>query len=185
MSQDTLHIPTLGKGSSSLSSDSFAKSSEPVIQSMTREQYDRSHRKERVSFGEADMQLSATAIPGYHLHWINDWHPQMPQRITVAIKSGYHFVSQEEVEVGSLIGGTASTAMSDAVSRSVGTRPDGTPITAYLMATLEEFHQANLQHVADRADQIDRAIRSGNIDGKAKDGRFVSPETSVKTSNKF
>jgi hypothetical protein len=123
----------------------------------------------RVPFGSAQMKLDATDIPGYHLHWINDWHPQYANRLTQAMQAGYKFVSQQESETAQLLGASTSD-MSDRVSRTVGTRPSGEPITAYLMKIPTEWWIEHQKPVWDRADAVDTAIRRGAASAKVEGG---------------
>lgn len=124
----------------------------------------------RVPFGSAMMQLNATDIEGYHLHWLNDWHPQMADRIRQAQQAGYKFVTQQEVETAQLLGASTSDLSGERVSRIVGTRPTGEPITSYLMkiptAWWMEHQNKGLEHAA----KVDTAIRRGASGAKVEGG---------------
>ena len=152
---------------------------------MSREETDRPRRQERIPFGQARMQLASTGIPGYHLHWINDWHQTMPDRINQALRAGYQFVSQQEVDVSPGLA-SFSADLSDRVSRIVGSRPDGAPITAYMMKIPLEFYEEHQAAVTDRAAKVEQAIKRGNIKGKVgEDGRYIPKDSPIKMSSKL
>lgn len=127
---------------------------------------------QRIPFGNFNAQLSASSIPGYHLHWINDWHPQMPDRLNQALRAGYRFVAPEEVDtVPAMNGGNPNTDLGGTrVSRIVGTRPDNQPITAYLMKIPLEWWMEHQKPIADRADAVDKSIKRGAIAGPVDQG---------------
>lgn len=124
----------------------------------------------RIPFGSAIMQLNATEIPGYHLHWLNDWHPSMADRIRQSQKAGYKFVTQQEVESSQLLGASTSDLSGDRVSRVVGTRPSGEPITAYLMKIPTAWWMEHQQAGLDHANKVDAAIRRGASGAKVEGG---------------
>ena len=139
---------------------------------ITRTEHERPQRAERIPFGMATLKLEATSIPGMHLHWINDWHPQMPDRLQQALAAGYTFVTQEEARTRQNLGGSYSTGTSESqISRVVGVRPDGLPITAFLMKIPEEWHLDHQRPVWERADNIDGTIRKGMVEASQEDRR--------------
>lgn len=116
----------------------------------------------RIPFGNPQTQLAASQLEGYHLHWINDWHPQMTDRLQQAQNAGYRFVSRSEVDHSPAGMGNPTTDLSgERVSRTVGTRPDGSPITAYLMKIPEEWWLEHQKQIWDRARKVDQAIKRG------------------------
>ena len=125
---------------------------------------------QRVPFGSATMQLNATEIPGYHLHWINDWHPSMANRIQQAQRAGYKFVSQQEVDTALLLGAPTADLGGERVSRLVGTKPNGEPLTAYLMKIPTEWWLEHQKAGWDHADKVDAAIRRGASGAKVEGG---------------
>lgn len=139
--------------------DTFQKAEAPVEEEFV-----------RVPFGSALTQLDATEIPGYHLHWINDWHPQHADRITEAKAAGYRFVSQQETQTARLLGASTVDLAGDRVSRIVGTRPTGEPITAYLMKIPTAWWLEHQKGVWDHADKVDAAIRRGAEGAKVESG---------------
>lgn len=115
----------------------------------------------RVPFGSPQQQLATSQIPGYHLHWINDWHPQMANRLQQAEAAGYRYVKPEEVDYATPLGNPTTDLGGHRVSRTVGTRPDGSPITAYLMKIPQEWWIEHQKPVWERANQVDAAIKRG------------------------
>ena len=137
----------------------------------------------RIPFGSAMMQLVSTEIPGYHLHMINDCHPQMADRVHQALRAGYKFVTQQEVDTAPQVG-AKSTDLGNRVSRVVGTRPTGEPITAYLMKIPLEWWHEHQKAVWEHADKVDAAIRRGAVSGKL-DGSYVPKGASIKLTSKL
>lgn len=154
----------------------------------TRTEHERDQPVERVPFGTANQKLNATCIPGMHLHWINDWHPAMPNRLAQALASGYKFVSQEEVSTAALLGKASespTTDLSTRVSRIVGARPDGAPITSYLMKIREDWHLEHQQPALDRADMVEDAIRRGQFERQKDDRRYVPRHAPINLTSKL
>jgi hypothetical protein len=152
---------------------------------MSRGEEDRPRRKDRIPFGQYGKQYAVTEIPGYHLHGIVDWHPQMADRINQALRAGYQFVTQQEVEVG-YAKLDHSSDLSDRVSRTVGTRPSGEPITEYLMKIPTEFWMEHQQFVADHANKVDAAIKRGAVGGRVgTEGRYVPAGSPIKIASKL
>lgn len=122
----------------------------------------------RVPFGSVNSQLSATEIPGYHLHWINDWHPQYADRVQQALKAGYRFVTESETETAPILGYKTRDLSGNRVSRTVGTQPSGEPITSYLMKIPTAWWLEHQKQVWDHADRVDNAIRRGASGSKVE-----------------
>jgi hypothetical protein len=138
----------------------------------------------RVPFGQAGLQLHATSIPGYHLHWINDWHPAMTDRLHQCLKAGYKFVNQQEAETAQLLGASTTDLSGERVSRSVGTQPNGQPITAYLMKIPTEWWIEHQRPVWERADRVDTAIRRG-AEGARVEGGYNPKGDSTKLTTEL
>jgi hypothetical protein len=119
-------------------------------------------REKRRPFGVPVSRLGVSKeIEGYHLRWIND----EPGRIALAQESGYEFVTPEEV--GRADEGTQ-------VKEHVGTgRDDVTPMYAYLMKIPMEWYLEDKQARDLIQDQFDDAIRKGQLERRAGDGRYV------------
>ena len=138
----------------------------------------------RVPFGSATMQLNATEIPGYHLHWINDWHPTMANRIEQALRAGYKFVSQQEVDTAQLLGASTADLSGERVSRIVGTKPNGDSLVSYLMKIPTEWWLEHQKGVWAHADKVDAAIMRGAAGAKVESGYNPSSDP-IKLSTKF
>lgn len=158
------------QASTQVNLDAFKKGEEPLGEEFV-----------RVPFGNHNTQLHSSIIPGYHLHWINDWHPQMADRLHQALRAGYRYVSPEEVDtVPTRNGGNPNADIGGTrVSRIVGTRPDGQPITAYLMKIPEQWWMEHQKQIADRADSVDKAIRRGTAGGVVE-GAYVPKNQPIK-----
>lgn len=163
-----MEAPTAGV--SKRSSDEVAAQARVVVDSFANKEEAPSEEFTRIPFGSATMQLNATQIAGYHLHWINDWHPAMANRITQAQKAGYKFVSQQEVDSAQLLGATTADLSGERVSRIVGTQPSGEPITSYLMKIPMEWWMEHQKGTWEHADKVDAAIRRGASGAKVEGG---------------
>lgn len=129
--------------------------------------------RERIPMALPQTKLAVPEIPGYHLHWMRG----DAQRIAQALKAGYEFVEEGEVEV--VNSGLADDARKNGNS-DMGTRisalagadagQDGQPQRLYLMKLREEWWQADQQALEDRNEQIAKAIRGGRDVGQNPDG---------------
>lgn len=119
--------------------------------------------RQRIPMSTAALKLHVPSIPGYRTYWFND----EPGRISRALRAGYTFVDEEEIDLNvtttvsesSLGNGNTDlgSQVSVSVDRSTGQR-------AYLMKIKEEFYhqdQADLEEVNSR---VDRAIKRGQVD---------------------
>jgi hypothetical protein len=121
----------------------------------------------RIPMSVPRAKLATPEIPGFHVHWLNDY----PGRILQAQQAGYEFVSQEEALVtmpdlaGSPVG--AGTDLGSRVSVVVGKNEDGTPLRAYLMKLRQEWYREDQAVAQQRVDQIHGAIEHGKQQGDA------------------
>jgi len=117
--------------------------------------------RRRPAFGSSKLGVDCSKLQqaGYYCHWINDY----PGRLQDALNSGYEFVKQSEVESAPSIG-APSAAAGDQVSRRVGVTEAGQELLAYLMKIPLEWKHENDAYYQERADAIDRAIRSGTVE---------------------
>jgi hypothetical protein len=108
---------------------------------------------------------------GKRMRWINDTADGRVQR---AEDGGYGFVTADGTErIGE--GQNGNSDLGSRISRIVGTKEDGTPLRAYLMAIDEEYYQEDQAAKQKEVDEIDAQIRSGSV-GNTKpgqDGRYV------------
>lgn len=130
-------------------------------------------RSKRRPFGVPTSKLSVNEfIDGFHLRWIND----EPGRIAQAQDSGYQFVEPNEV-------GRVSKE-DNKVKELVGVqRDEKTPMYAYLMKIPMEFYLEDRELMNQQLDEIDNAIRGGNLDRQRGDGRYV-PEGGISYKTK-
>jgi hypothetical protein len=88
---------------------------------------------------------------------------------------GYRFVERiSNVGTPDVIPGNTDTG--SRTSKIVGVKDDGSPLRAYLMEIDRETYEADQAAKADRIKEVEDTIRSGNIDGKASDGRYIPTE---------
>jgi hypothetical protein len=150
-------------------------------------------RRDRVPLGTPRMKLSISkAMQEYFegrnevARWIND----EPGRLEAASEEDtYRFVTKREfpgtyrVEVGQ--GDlTAREGIDSRISRVVGTREGGQPVTAYLMAKPKEDYEADqrdkMKLVSDREDAMRQGIDSQGRPGVG--GRYI-PSTGIKITH--
>lgn len=131
---------------------------------------------QRIPMSAPLAKLTTPDIPGYHLHWINDY----PGRINQAIRAGYQFVDPEEVHVNSrdLAGDRSEfggTDMGSRVSIVVGSDEKGKELRAYLMKIRSEWYTQDQAVIQDRVDGLYGAMREGKQDTGGADGsnRYV------------
>ena len=143
-----------------------------------RKEVDRPVRKSRKAFGSAQSKLSVPyLIPGYHLHWVND----IPGRIAEAEENDYEFVTYEEVKMSARVATASGGTLGSNVSRLVGKQEDGiTPLFAYLMKIRQEWYDEDQKLNQQKVDDVDAAIRGGNVEGHVgRDGRYI-PKGGIK-----
>lgn len=135
--------------------------STPAISIATTDEVPHAARKTRKPFGSRSQKLAYEAREGFHRHWFND----VPGRIMDAHDAGYEHVKDKEGKN---------------VSRPVGVNDAGNVMMAFLMETPEEFYKEDMAAQQSRADETDRAVRRGELEGApGKDGRYV-PSQGIK-----
>lgn len=171
MSEDT-QIPSFG-ARSLVPSPSDEKEHNP---SLSQEDRIADQAFQRIPMSAPMAKLTTPDIPGYHLHWINDY----PGRINQAIRAGYQFVEQEEVHVNSRdIAGDRSefggTDLGTRVSIVVGTDDKGKELRGYLMKIRSEWYTQDQSVIQDRIDGLYSAMREGKQNTGGSDGsnRYV------------
>jgi hypothetical protein len=111
----------------------------------------------RVPFGGSEFKMTATAQPGYHLHWFND----RPGRIDRAKLAGYEHILDGKGQPISMV---------------VDTQPGvGGGMLAYAMEIPIEFWTADLKVTQDKIKADEEVIRKGLLGHKEGDGRYVPP----------
>lgn len=122
-------------------------------------------REQRRPFGSQRQKLAYPIRPGFHRHWFNE----TPGRLQEAEMAGYKYVLDKE---------------GLKVCRPVGVTDAGGALMAYLMEIPEEWFNEDMSAQQARVDEVDKAIRRGDVEGKVgEEGRYV-PRTGIKISDK-
>ena len=124
-------------------------------------------------------------IPGYHLYWMRG----TPERIQQAIRGGYEFVDQNEVQLNNNdLGGDAAaggnTDMGSRVSYVAGQGDvdvTGQPVRLYLMKIRNEWYEEDRKIIAQRNDRTTEQIRSGLVGA----GSSQTGETSEDVGHRY
>ena len=124
--------------------------------------------RDRIPMSLPQLKLAVPEIPGYHLHWMRG----TPSRISQALRAGYEFVNDGEVEVlGHNVAGIQSgnTDMGTRVSvlAGQGVGEDGREERLYLMKIKQEWWEADQKALEDRNEQVAAALRGGQMDAGA------------------
>ena len=121
----------------------------------------------RVPMSAPQQKLAVAAIPGYFMYWMKG----TPERLSQAIKGGYEFVDEKEIDglTNGLIGGDAKVSgnsdMGTRVSVIAGDEVDAQnqPIRLYLMKIKEEWHLEDLQAQEKQNDGLRAALQAGRV----------------------
>lgn len=135
-------------------------------------------RRKRVPLGVTRSKLAVSGRdPNYQYRWVNEQTHNDPDRLNSALQGGYEYVQRAGVTVGEEAADGNSDTGSQ-VSRIVGTKPDGSPLRAYLMRIPKEFYAEDQQAKQAEIDQTETAIKRGKQTG--------APDTAyTKDSNKI
>lgn len=116
----------------------------------------------RIPMTLPQTKLSVPEIPGHHLHWF------LGQNIPRALKAGYEFVSDEEVDVVNTgladdVSKQGSSDMGSRVSAIAGGLVDGTvePQRLYLMKLRDEWRTLDVAALEEVNERVAAAIRGG------------------------
>jgi hypothetical protein len=146
-------------------------------------------RRERIPLGTPRMKLNVSKpmldyfnARGEVLRWIND----EPGRLEAAtVEDSYRFVTKNEFPDIYKIGQgdlTEREGIDSRISRVVGTRDSGVPVTAYLMAKPKADYDADQMEKAALIDQKEDAMRRG-VDSYGRpgdsEGRYI-PSPGIK-----
>jgi len=129
-------------------------------------------------------KMELPAIPGYHVHWINDY----PGRLEQAQEGGYEFVTRTEVRLNDKGPTPTDTDLGTRVSMVVGRNEDGSPLRAYAMKIKNEWFDEDQKALAAHNDQIDRSIRAGRqqVEGESEgDARHRYVKTATIENRSF
>lgn len=119
-------------------------------------------RRQRVPLGKHRSRLAvdpALIPPGKVARWINE-HPA--GRLQQAEAGGYAFVEHPNAEIGEGPGGRRDR-LSTKMRCIVGTKPDNSPMYAYLMVIDKQLYDEDQREKQDQVDEIDDAIKRGGI----------------------
>lgn len=131
----------------------------------------RAERVSRVPLGAPRLKLDFPQVTDKVRRVLND----VDSRLDDALNGGYNFVDRvENLSTSDVIPGNTDTG--SRTSKIVGVKDDGSPLRAYLMEIDRETYEADQAAKADRIKEVEDTIRSGNIDGKASDGRYIPTE---------
>lgn len=131
-------------------------------------------KRQRRPLGSPDLKLQTSQRKGYVRRWVND----APGRVQNALDGGYEFV-KDNTHIGS---GTESkdSDLGSNVSQIVGKDESGQPLRSYLMEIKESWYNEDQVEKSKKIDEVDDAIRNGNINGSTgQDGRYI-PSTGIK-----
>lgn len=135
----------------------------------------------RIPMSVPQQKLAVPDIPGFHLHWMLGTQ----ERLNQALKAGYQFVDQGEVEVNNR--GLADSSTDDG-STDLGSRvtvvaggdtsSDGQPVSLVLMKLRLEWWNDDQKKLEEKSDQLAASLRSGKPlpgDTGATEHRYVDP----------
>ncbi len=119
-------------------------------------------RRRRASVGGHAQRLSAPERQGYTRRWVND----AENRIADVDELAYEFVSERGIQTHD---------PSSRIARTVGTKPNGEPLRAYLMETPDELYAEGVSEKEAFNGKVDEAIRKGRYaEGHGGDTAFGS-----------
>ena len=119
-------------------------------------------RRRRASVGGHAQRLGAPERPGYTRRWVND----AENRIAEIDELAYEFVSERGIQTND---------PSSRIARTVGTKPNGEPLRAYLMETPDELYAEGVAEKEAFNGKVDEAIRKGRYaEGHGGDTAFGS-----------
>jgi len=121
--------------------------------------------------------MNAPTRPGYVRRWVND----DPGRLDAAREGGYEFVAGESKSEGGATDGIGAK-----ISRVVGTRDGGTPITAYLMEIRKEWYDEDQKAKQAGVNATEEALKRGSDEHgtPGTDGRYV-PKSGISIDSKL
>lgn len=123
-------------------------------------------RAERVPLGTPKAKLAFPDRPGYMRRVIND----IGDRVIRAERGGWQFVEDERER--------DESGRGKRVSMTVGTKPDGTPMWAYLMEIREEFYQEDQKAKQSAINETEAAINRGDPTGVTEEkDKFYRPSS--------
>lgn len=126
----------------------------------------------RIPMSLPQLKLAVPEIPGYFLYW------HLGKNVPRALKAGYEFVQEDEVEVNNTdlagdAGASGNKDMGSRVSVFAGGMEDGTmePQRLHLMKLRQDWRDADMAALEERNESIARALRGG----QTPDGQQAPP----------
>ncbi len=137
-------------------------------------------QRSRIPMSLPIQKLAAPEIPGYHCHWMRG----EPQRIAAALRAGYTFVEQSEVNLNDfgIANSEADSGHSDLgsrVSHVSGRAEDGGAERLYLMKLPQEFWEQDQKALGQRQEEIAGQLRGDKgftEPGADNSNRYTRPE---------
>jgi len=128
-------------------------------------------RERAKNFGGPRLKLSVPqTIEGYHLYWENDDEGAIEQ----LLYDGFEFVKPAEVRM-QVVTVVADTDLNDRVSKFVGKKADGSPLSAYLLKCKEEVWKEREASRYQQADDWEDSIYQAQTAPGA--GRYIPKGT--------
>lgn len=117
-------------------------------------------KRNRIPMSIPVQRLAVPEIPGYHLHWMRD----EPQRIAQALRAGYEWVGQDEVDLNTfgVANGEEDPGHQDLGSRVsyvAGRNEQGGAQRLYLMKLPLELWEADQKVAGQRQEDIASQLR--------------------------
>lgn len=142
--------------------------------------------RDRIPMSVPVQKLEVPEIPGYHLHWFMGNESRLQQ----AIRAGYSFVEEHEVDIVNTgladdAGANGNTDLGTRVSIVAGSGTDnmGQSERLYLMKLPREYWESDKKVIEDRNEQIAQTLRGGvSESGDGAEHNYV-PESSRKNVN--
>jgi hypothetical protein len=135
------------------------------------------------------QKLAVPPIPGYHLHWMRG----DAARVQQALRAGYEFVNQDEVDVTNTnladnAETSGSTDMGSRVSIVAGSEIDagGQPERLFLMKLRQEYWEEDQAVLENRNEEVAAALRGGATPGNvAPEGAYIPQAHRKSVENMF
>ena len=135
-----------------------------------RSMFDATTRKLDV-FGKAGTDPKKP-IPGHELYWFDD----KENYVSLALRSGYRFVTNEEVAMNDSPTSGGNTALDEKVRQVVSWSGDA-PVYAYLMAIPEELYRNQKEgpgSIEEHHQELERQLSMGTYRMDPNDGRYTA-----------
>lgn len=132
----------------------------PTASNPANEPEKRLPQRERIPMSLPVQKLAVPEIPGYHCHWMRD----EPQRIAQALRAGYEFVQDDEVDLNTVGLGNSdddsgNQDLGSRVSYVSGTNQQGGAQRLYLMKLPLDYWLADQKALGERQEQIAAQLR--------------------------